>query len=228
MGVMLVGCGGCSLGPATIRLAEAVAPFPASLDVTAPVVLVCVPDVVPVTFTAKLQDALAVSEADERLTLFDPATAAIVPPPQLPVRPLGLATICPDGSASVKPIPLNKMLALGLERLKASDVVPFSDTLPDPYALVIFGGSFAGGGGVEFPDEPLPHATVPASIATKPAAVTMKKTEHEAPRGPAVIDAPSSAEHSCFADFPAVRLDHSVVAAGSSGDRALPLDLWPL
>jgi hypothetical protein len=100
--------------------------------VTALVVLVCIPDAVPATFTENVQDALAASVADEKLTLFDPAKAAIVPPPQLPVRPLGLATTCPEGSESVKPMPLREMLALGLERLKVRDVIPLRATLADP------------------------------------------------------------------------------------------------
>ena len=89
---MSTGCGGCWLGPATMRLAEAVPPLPASLEVTALVVLFCVPDVVPVTFTAKVHDAPAARVAPERLTLFEPAAAVIAPPPQLPVKLLGVPT----------------------------------------------------------------------------------------------------------------------------------------
>src|ERR1700723_1638965 len=89
---MSVGCGGCWLGPATMRLAEAVPPFPASVEVTALVVLVCVPEVVPVTFTANVHEVVAARDEPERMTLLDPAAAVMGPPPQLPVKPFGAPT----------------------------------------------------------------------------------------------------------------------------------------
>src|ERR1700691_722250 len=98
-----------------MRLAEAVPPFPASVEVTALVVLVWVPEAVPVTFTAKVHEALAARVAPERLTLFDPAASVIVPPPQLPVKPFDAATTCPAGRVSVKPIPLRDRPVLGLD-----------------------------------------------------------------------------------------------------------------
>ncbi len=103
---MSVGSGGCWLGPETIRVAVAVLPFPPSFEVTAPVVLFCVPDVTPVTFKENEQEELAERVPAERLTLLDPAVAVIVPPPQVPVKPFGVATSCPDGRASVNPTPL--------------------------------------------------------------------------------------------------------------------------
>jgi hypothetical protein len=133
MGVMSVGCAGCWLGvEATIRLADAVAPFPASLDVTALVVFFCVPEAVPVTLIVNVHDALAARLAPERLTLPDPAAAVIVPPPQFPVKPLGEATLCPDGKVSVKPIPLRAKFELGFDRLNVRVVVPFKATLAPP------------------------------------------------------------------------------------------------
>src|SRR5579864_5799358 len=78
-------------GATTVRLADAVPPAPPSVEVAAPVVLFCTPAAVPVTFTLKVHDALADSVAPVRLTLPDPAAAAIVPPPHVPVTPLGVA-----------------------------------------------------------------------------------------------------------------------------------------
>ena len=75
-----------------MRLAEAVPPLPASVEVTALVVFFCVPEVVPVTFTANVHAAPAARVAPERLTLFEPAAPVIVPPPQLPAKPLGVPT----------------------------------------------------------------------------------------------------------------------------------------
>jgi hypothetical protein len=109
-----------------------VAPFPASTEVTALVVLVCAPDAVPITFTAKLHEALTARDAPAKLTLLDPATAEIAPPLQLPVRPLGVATICPAGSVSVNPTPLREPPLLGFVKVKVSDVAPFNGTLAAP------------------------------------------------------------------------------------------------
>src|SRR6202049_5208922 len=75
-------------GATTVRLADAVPPFPPSADVTAAVVLFLNTGAVPVTFTLNVHPALAASVAPVRLTLADPAAAVIVPPPQVPVTPL--------------------------------------------------------------------------------------------------------------------------------------------
>lgn len=68
----------------------------------------------------------------------------MVPPPQFPVNPFGVATVCPDGSLSVKPTPVRGLLALGFDRLNMRVVVPFNATLAAPNDLAIVGGSFAG------------------------------------------------------------------------------------
>lgn len=141
---------------ATSKPAEAVFPLPASFDVTALVVLFKFPEAADVTLTVSEQDALAGRLAAERITLPDPASAVIVPLPQLPLSPLGVATVCPVGRVSVKPIPLRERPALGFDRLNVSVVVPFNATLPLPYALAILGGITVGGGCV--PDDPPPQA----------------------------------------------------------------------
>src|SRR5271156_2148432 len=152
---MSVGSAGCRLAAETVMLAEAVFPVPPSVEVTALVTLFCVPAAVPVTFTAKLQDALAANVALARLTLVDPAVAAIVPPPQLPVNALGVDTSKPAGKVSVKAMPLRDEAILGLPRLNVSVVVALSGTLAAPKDLAIVGGTTGGGGGEE---EPPPHA----------------------------------------------------------------------
>src|SRR5580704_14493689 len=160
MGLMSVGSAGCRLGPTTVSCADAVPPFPASVEVTALVKLFCVPAVEPTTFTAKVQDAPAARVAPDRPTLLEPAAAVMVPPPQLPASPLGDDTVNPDGNGSVKPTPLSEIAALGFDRLKVSDVVPFSDTLLAPKTFAIAGGELGGGGGgLPEPDEPPPQAT---------------------------------------------------------------------
>src|SRR5216684_3073989 len=84
-------------GATTLMLAEAVPPVPPSTDVTLPVVLFCVPAAIPVTFTENVHDALAASDAPLRLITFVFCVAVIVPPPQLPVRPLGVEIMRPAG-----------------------------------------------------------------------------------------------------------------------------------
>src|SRR5580700_7517174 len=148
---MSVGSAGCWLGPTTVICADAVLPFPASVEVTALVTLFCAPAIMPTTLTANVQEAPAARLAPERPTLFEPAAAVIVPPPQLPARPLGVATVSPDGKASVKPIPLNEIAVFGFDRLKVRDVLPFNDTLAAPKTFAIAGGKLAGGGGVPDP-----------------------------------------------------------------------------
>jgi len=92
-------------GATTARLADAVPPVPPFVEVTAPVVLFCAPAAVPVTFTEKLHEELAAKVEPDKLTLPNPATAVIVPPPQVPVSPFGVATTSPAGNVSLKAIP---------------------------------------------------------------------------------------------------------------------------
>lgn len=146
-----------------MRLAEAVSPFPASFEVTALVVLVCVLEVVPVTLIANEHDAPGASVAPESWMLLDPAVAVMVPPPQVAVKPFGVETIWPAGRLSVKPIPLRERPVFGFDKLKVRVVLPFNGTLADPNAFEIVGGSFAGGGG-ELLDDPPPHPILPRKL----------------------------------------------------------------
>src|SRR5262249_8920171 len=84
-------------GATTDMLAVAVPPVPLSVALTFPVVLICKPAAVPVTLTENVQELLAAIVAPDRLTRLVPWVAVIVPPPQLPVRPLGVEIIRPAG-----------------------------------------------------------------------------------------------------------------------------------
>jgi len=57
-------------GASTFTLAEAVPPVPPSVEVTLPVVLLCNPAAIPVTFTEKVQELLAAIDAPLRLITF--------------------------------------------------------------------------------------------------------------------------------------------------------------
>src|SRR4051794_1486389 len=88
-----------------------------------------------------VQDAPALSVAPATLTLFDPGIAEIVPPPHVPLCPLGVATTRPIGNVSLKPTPLNEVSALGFDTLKVSGTGTLSDTLAEPKLFVRFGGT---------------------------------------------------------------------------------------
>src|SRR5207244_9063360 len=93
-------------GATTVRLAVLLAaPVPPSVDVTAFVVLLFVPAVVPVTLTEHVHDEPAPGDAvlvpPESLIEPLPATAVTVPAPQEPARPFGVATTRPAGRVSV-------------------------------------------------------------------------------------------------------------------------------
>jgi len=94
-------------GKATVSVAMLlIAPAGASVDEMGPVALFRIPAAVPVTFTENVQNPLAARLAPARLMVLDPAVAVIVPPPQLPVSPLGVATCSPEGSVSLNAIPV--------------------------------------------------------------------------------------------------------------------------
>ena len=157
-GVISVGSDGCRLGGVdlTVMLSAAVLPLPPPVEVTAPVVFPCFSVAVAPTFTAKLQEKLGESMAPDRLTLPGPAVAVFVSQPQVPEGPLGVVITRPAGGAAEKPIPVREALALGLERSKAGEEVPFIATLEAPKDFEIVGGRVVGGG--DDPPGPPPHA----------------------------------------------------------------------
>src|SRR5271156_930449 len=89
-------------GATTEVLAEAVAPVPPSVEVTAAVVLFCRPAEIPVTLIEKVQEALDARVAPERLMAAVPCVAVMVPPPQVPERPFGVEITKPAGNVSLK------------------------------------------------------------------------------------------------------------------------------
>ena len=128
-------------GATTLTLAVAVPPVPPSVEVTLPVVLVCRPAAMPVTFTENVQEALAAIVPPLRLITFVPAVAVIVPAPQVPVRPFGVEITRPAGSVSLKPTPVSATVVFGLVMVKLSEVEPFSGMLAAPKAFAIVGGA---------------------------------------------------------------------------------------
>ena len=115
--------------------------FPPSRDETGPVESFFTPWVRPVTLTLKMQLTLAASAAPVRETVPDPATALIMPPPQLPVSPLGVETTKPEGRVSVKLMPDSAVVAFGLLMVKVSVVEPLSGIVPAPNAMPMTGGA---------------------------------------------------------------------------------------
>jgi hypothetical protein len=128
-------------GDATVRLADAVFPVPPLVDVTFPVVLFFTPEVVPVRFTVNVQLLFIAMVPPVRLMLPDPATA-VATPPQVLLKPFGVATTNPAGKVSVNATPFSGVvLAAGLVMVKVSDVVPFSGMFAAPNTLAIEGGA---------------------------------------------------------------------------------------
>ena len=127
-------------GATTLMLADAVPPVPPSVELTLPVVLFCVPAAMPVTLIENVQLVLAAKVAPARLITFVFCVAVIVPPPQEPVRPLGVEITRPAGNVSLKPMPLSEAVVLLFWMVKLSEVEPFSGMLAAPKALMITGG----------------------------------------------------------------------------------------
>ena len=124
----------------TVSVALAVLPVPPLVEVTAEVVLVLSPGLVPVTLIENVQDAAAARVAPVRLTLLPPAATVMVPPPHEPVRPLGVATTSPAGNVSENATPVSAVEALGLVIVKLSDDVPPTRIDEGEKVLSIAGG----------------------------------------------------------------------------------------
>jgi hypothetical protein len=96
----------------------------------------------PVTFTEKVQEAPAARVAPDRLTLFEPTTAVIVPPPHEPFRPLGDDTISPDGKVSLNASPVSVVAVFGFVSVKLRPVLPKNNsTCESAKAFVRVGGA---------------------------------------------------------------------------------------
>lgn len=101
---------------ALLTVSEAIAgePVPPSIDAIAPVVLILLPAPVAVTLTENVHPALCASVAPDRLMTMVFCVAVIVLLPQLPLKPFGVAIARPDGSVSLKPMPVSAVDVLGL------------------------------------------------------------------------------------------------------------------
>jgi hypothetical protein len=142
-------------GATTMTLADAVPPVPPCVEVTAPVVLFCAPAAMPVTFTLKLHEPLCAIVEPARVTTFVACVAVIVPPPHVPVRPLGVETTRPAGSVSVNAMAARLCVVLLFWMVKVSEVVPFNGIEAAPNALMITGGPITVIDGLDvFPDPP--------------------------------------------------------------------------
>ena len=130
-------------GEATIRVAVLlVAPVPPLVELIAPVVLVTVPDCVPVTFTTIVQVEPGVAiDPPVKLMLVELA-AAVTVPPQVLLTPGVEATCRPFVNVSLKAIPFSALvLAAGLVIVKVTVVVPFNEIEAEPNAFAIVGGA---------------------------------------------------------------------------------------
>lgn len=128
------------VGVNTVNVAVEVLPVPPFVDVTV-TLLSLIPSVEPSTFTEKVQDVPAASVAPDRLTIDEPDVAVIIPPPQLPVSPFGVATRRPVGSVSMKETPVNAVSVSELVIVKLNEVVSFKRILAAPNDLLIDGSS---------------------------------------------------------------------------------------
>src|SRR5215471_21432269 len=107
LGVIVEGLNALAIegGACTCTVAVAVPSVPPSFELTLPVVLVLEPAVVPVTLTLNVHELLAAMVPPDRLITFVFCAAVIVPAPQEPLKPLGVAMISPAGNVSLKPMP---------------------------------------------------------------------------------------------------------------------------
>ena len=122
-------------------VAVAGAPSMASFELTVLVVLVCTPIAMPVTFTEKVQEAPGARVAPDKLMLFEPAIAVMVPPPHEPVRTLGVDTTRADGSVSVNTSPVSVVRVFGFVSVKLRAVLPKNkSTCESAKVLVRVGG----------------------------------------------------------------------------------------
>ena len=158
-------------GERTIKVAVEVFPVPPLVEFTW-TLFVSVPLAVARTLTLKLHEPLAAIVAPDKLTMPLAAAAVIVPPPHVPLSPLGVATTNPAGKLSVNATPVKEALALGFVIVKLKDVVPLRAMVPAPNVFVIEGGDRTINVAVEvFPSPPLVEFTwtlfvsVPLAVA---------------------------------------------------------------
>ena len=145
-GEMVVGLNDLASAGGATTVSDAVllvAPVPASVDVTALVVLSLVPAVVPVTATLKVQADPGVGDAanvpPDKLTFVLPGVAVMAPLPHEPVTFGDAATTSPAGKLSLKPTPLRPVVVFGLLIVKLNVLVELSGIVVGLKALVMVG-----------------------------------------------------------------------------------------
>src|ERR1700674_420290 len=111
-------------GAMTVSLADAVPPLPPSSEVTGSVTLLFSPILVPRPYTLKVPCTNAPKVAPARVIEDAPSVAVIVPPPQVPLTPLGVATTSPVGRLSTKPTSVRVVPVFGFLTLKVNEAVP--------------------------------------------------------------------------------------------------------
>jgi len=128
---------------ATINVAVLlVAPVPPLVELTAPVVFDTTPDWVPVTFTTIVQLVPGVAMLPPVRLILVLFAAAVTVPPQEFVTPGVLATCSPLVNVSLKATPFSALVfAAGFVIVKVTVVVPFSEILAAPNALLMVGGA---------------------------------------------------------------------------------------
>jgi hypothetical protein len=99
-----------------------------------------VPALVEVTFTENVQPALAISAPPESEMVPEPSVAVMVPPPHVPDRPFGVATISPAGSGSLKAMFDSDALEFGFCTVNEREVVPPTKIVIAPKTLEMEGG----------------------------------------------------------------------------------------
>jgi len=106
------------------------------------VVLTLFPSSIPVTATEKVHEAVEAIAPPDNFTVDTPETvpAVIVPPPQDPVSPLGLASARPLGKVSVNATPVRLPAALGFVMVNVRLVFPARGMLAAPNDFAIVGG----------------------------------------------------------------------------------------
>src|SRR5438067_478505 len=99
------------------------------------------PVVVPVTLTENMHDPFAARVAPASVMRLLPATAVMVPPPQLPIRPLGVDMTRPAGSMSLKATPVKATVVFGLLMVKLKVVLAPTTMLAAPNTFPMTGGA---------------------------------------------------------------------------------------
>src|SRR5579883_1747817 len=129
----MITCEVTFVAPRKIRADAGLPEMPWS-ELTIDVVLSLVPGAVAVTFTVNVQYAPAARLAADSVIVPVPEVAVIVPPPQEPVTPLGVATVRPVGKMSVNVTPVKAVFPL--VRLNVREVVAPTGIASSPNVFV--------------------------------------------------------------------------------------------